>query len=238
MEQVRIAAISDIHGNLLALEAVLDDIAVQDADRMVVLGDLAAVGPQPAEVLARVRSLGVLIQGNTDRLFSSISDDYQPTSENEGRLVDVLRWGKAQLTVKDIAFLDGLPFDYQEGGILFVHGSPRRINEPMLPDTPDDELSDMVADVSARLVVCGHTHRPMVRRVGSLTVVNVGSVGAPGDGDPRAGYGLLTWNGARWRATIRRVSYDVEAVIEQARRRGMPHAERLARTLRSGAFHW
>jgi len=235
---MRIAAFSDIHGNLAALEAVLADIERHDIDQLVCLGDLVALGPHPGQVIERLRSLGcAVVQGNTDAWYREpLPAGWRPTNELEVMVFDHYRWLKEQLTSEQHAYLLSLPFQLPIGPLLCVHGSPRSSREGMSLDTPDDELATMVADVPAgiEVVLCGHTHRPMRREVGRLTIVGVGSVGMPADGDPRPCYALLERTPAGWQIEWPRLTYDIEAAIAAARATDFPHLETIAEAWRTG----
>jgi predicted phosphodiesterase len=239
---MRIALLADLHGNLAALEAVLADIAATGgADTTLAMGDIAMLGPQPAEVIARLQGAGcTVIQGNTDAWFRmSIADDYTPRDDREAIAIMHYRWAKPSLSAADIAFLLDLPFSWQGelgGGerLLAVHGSPRRIDEPIMPETSGAELDAMLAGVTASVVAFGHTHRSMIRRHKGITLVNPGTVGnpIPPDLDTRAAYGLASWENGRLDVALRRVAYDPEPTLAAARERGMPGADAYAAKFR------
>ncbi|WP_375399620.1 GNAT family N-acetyltransferase [uncultured Amnibacterium sp.] len=210
----RVAVLSDVHGVLPALEAVLAEPDVRSADRIVVTGDLAA-GPQPSEVLDALTALGervVLVRGNADRELVQVArggttDVPDPISE----------WAAAQLGPRHVALLAGLPHPVTLdivgfGPVLFCHGSPRADDEVVLVDTRPAQWADVLADVpeQVRTVVGGHTHMPFVRLVDRRLVVVSGSVGMP-YGRSGAHWALLA-DGA---VTLRRTAFDLDAAIEQ-----------------------
>jgi putative phosphoesterase len=237
---MRIAVISDIHGNLIALEAVLADIATKGTDQIVCLGDIASMGPQPRETIEKLRSLEncLVIQGNTDAWCDvKMFDNYVPRTERERRMMEIFRWGMERLSQEEVEYLLRLRprHEITLGGrdsILFVHGSPRKNNEAMLPTTPEDALKEMLDGVEARIIACGHAHWPMIRPCGEKIVFNVGSVGWPMDGDPRAAYGLITWSRGNLSTELCRVGYDVEKVAAKAISRDMPWANSYAASIR------
>jgi len=265
---MRIAAFSDIHGNLAALEAVLADIEGHNVDHLVCLGDVVALGPHPGRVIERLRGLGCpVVQGNTDTWYQeplparnrtrmtrigrilmglikrmtirenpSPPSDPCPTNERQAMILDCYLWLKEQLTPEQHAYLLSLPPQQRIGPVLGVHGSPRDCREGMPPDTPEEELAAMVADVPAgiEVVLGGHVHHPLHRQVGGLTIVGVGSVGLPADGDPRPCYALLERAAGGWRVQWSRPAYDVEAAIAAARVTGFPRLEAIAVAWRSG----
>jgi putative phosphoesterase len=243
---MRIAAISDIHGNVAALEAVLDDIQRYGVDYLVCLGDLVALGPHPSRVIERIDRLGCpVVQGNTDSWFKDpLPEDWKPGSTRQILIYNCYTWLKEQLTPEEHGYLLDLPFQHHMGPALCVHGSPRDASESILPDTPEEELAAMVADVppGIEVVLCGHTHHPTLRRVegvpdtprGGLTVVNCGSVAMSTDGDARPCYALLQHNADGWQVLWRRPEYDVKAAIAEARQAGLPHVEAITEAWRSG----
>ncbi len=235
---MRIAAFSDIHGNLSALEVVLADIGQHAVDHLVCLGDLVALGPFAGQVVERLSALGCpVVLGNTDAWYKEpLPAGWRPADERQAMVYDCHLWLKEQLSPEQHTYLLSLPFQQRIGPLLCVHGSPRDFREGMLPDTPEEELAAMVADVPAgiEVVLCGHTHHPMRRQVGKLTVVGVGSVGLPADGDPRPCYALLEDIPNGWQVEWPRPTYDVEAAVAAAQATGFPHLDTIAEAWRSG----
>jgi putative phosphoesterase len=179
-----LALISDIHGNGVALEAVLTDLARRDVEQIVCLGDLAAGGPQPREVIVRVRELGCrTVRGNADRW---LLDGLPPgRSAETRRLGEVVAWARARLAQEDLDFLAALPqtlsIGSADGPSLFCfHGSPRADLDALLATTPDAELDDLMAEApQATVNAAGHTHLQLLRRHRDRLLVNPGSVGLP-----------------------------------------------------------
>jgi len=245
----RLAVISDIHGNLPALEAVLADVEVQGApDVTWVLGDLAAFCPWPAETLARLRALpnAAFLQGNTDRylitgrrpaaLVRSPDDWARMPATLAGRDAN-FRWAVERLSYADYEFLRDLPPRLEMdvpgyGRVVAVHATPNDDETNILPDTPDEEVHPHLSGLDARLLLYGHTHRPVDRTVGSIRLVNAGSVGLPLDGDPRPAYALLDFERDRCAVTIRRVTYDWEVVSAELERMEHPGQAWVGRILR------
>ncbi len=237
---MRIAVISDLHGSLVALDAVLADIEQKGgADHIVCAGDLVFFGPRPREVIERLWEREIpSVRGNTDEFFGP-HPRLEGSPQAQMRISMIVAWGRARLERKHLDYLLGLPFDWRMEpkpgqGVLVVHASPRSNTEVLQLETPADILRDVLKGITARLVVHGHTHFQYMRRVAGHVLVNAGSVGAPGDGNVRAGYALLTWDGESWSAELRRVPYDVEAVIADAAAVGLPDVEGKARRLREG----
>jgi predicted phosphodiesterase len=237
---IRLAALSDVHGNLLALEAVLADIEAQGTpDTYVVLGDLAAFCPWPGETLARLRALPevLFLQGNTDRYLVTGRRPQAPPAHSPDDWVAVpamlaerdanFRWTVERLSYDDYVFLRDLPtrLDLEVPGygrLVAVHANALDDETSLPPDTPDERLRDYFFDLDARLTLYGHTHRPMDRVVDGggdcCRIVNDGSVGLPLDGDPRPAYALLDFEGGECVVTIHRVDYDRQAVITELER--------------------
>lgn len=232
---MRIAILSDIHGNLVALEAVLADIDRQGPfDRLVVAGDLCMAGPHPAEVIARLRSIPCrVIKGNTDAWL--VKPPTVPSGND--RLREIVSWTRERLSRDDLDYLAALPFQVEISparghDLLVVHANPHDLETPIRPDTSLGELTRLTENVGAEVLAFGHVHIPFVRRVGGLTLVCVGSVGSPLDGDPRAAYAIPNWDGNRWAIEHRRAEYDVEATARDMRHVKMPSAKHWAERLR------
>ena len=233
---MRIAVLSDIHGNLLALEAVLADLeAVGGADTVVIAGDLCLDGPRPRETLQRLRALGFpIVQGNTDRDLA-----LDPADTAASAQAALLAWTRRALGDEGLAFLRQLPFAHRVAGpdtdqaILVVHANPVNQDEQLQPYAPEARLAPFLEGVApdVAVVAFGHLHLPFTREMGRLSLANIASVGLPKDGDRRAGYGLITWADGRWAIEQRRVEYPVEEVVAQLREAAPPDADELIKTL-------
>jgi len=233
----RIGLISDVHGNLPALEAVLAELEREHVDGLVCLGDVA-VGPQPRESLARVRSLECpVVMGNWDAWF------LEPTPEPiDPRLIEISGFWADQLDDDDRAtlrtFVPTLELELGDGEpALCFHGSPRSNMELIYATTPDDELEGVLGERRA-VMAGGHTHVQLIRRLPGTLLVNPGSVGLPFSSwlprevriAPWAEYGILEREGETLRVDLRRTSYDVDELLCLSRESGMPHAEWWAST--------
>lgn len=245
----RLAILSDTHGNLPALEAVLADIARQGPpDFYWVLGDLVAFFPWPGETLARLRALPNVsfLQGNTDRYLVTGRRPLAPVRSPEDwarmpgflEMRDALfRWTVERLTWEEYLFLRDLPTRLEMdppgyGRVVGVHAVPGDDEVNVFPDTPDEEVIPYLSGLGARLMVYGHTHRPLDREVRGVRLINGGSVGLPLDGDPRAAYALLDFSGPECTVSLRRVAYNVEDVITELERVKHPARLWLASLLR------
>jgi putative phosphoesterase len=234
---MRIALIADIHGNLAALEAVLAEIARAGVDEVVCLGDVAATGPQPREVLSRVRELGCpVVMGNADAELFEPGPPPEPGTD-QAQFAEIDRWAAAQLGAEEVSFVRSfqptisIPLE-QGGELLCVHGSPRSFNDVITATTPEAELSPMLGDRPPAIVAGGHTHFPMLRRYGETLLINPGSVGLAyaQQGDGRfivpavAEYATLTVANSRREVSFHQVAYDQGATVRVMHARAMPHA--------------
>lgn len=213
---MKLAIIADIHANLPALEAVAAHIEAWQPDHVLVAGDTVNRGPRPAECLQFVQHK----QHTADwRVTIGNHEEYviaqdRPDCPREGPHFEMHRltyWTYAQLNY-DVRDLEALPFQHSltapDGGeIRVTHASMRGTRHGLYPDMPNDEIAARMQPYPALLAV-GHTHLPFVRTVDGITVINVGSVGLPFDGDRRACYGQLTWHRGLWYAEVARIPYD------------------------------
>lgn len=226
---MRLAIFSDIHGNLPALEAVLDDINRRHPDATYCLGDLVGYGPFPNEVIARVRSNQIpTIMGNYDDGVGYDRDEcgcaYREPEER--RLGDQsFTWTKARVSEENKVFLRQLQADIRthiDGKrVLLVHGSPRKLNEYLFEDRPVSSFQRLAASSNADVIVFGHTHKPYTKLVDGVWFVNVGSVGKPKDGNWHACYAMLDV-AAAVPAEFVRVPYDRERVTAAIRSSDLP----------------
>jgi diadenosine tetraphosphatase ApaH/serine/threonine PP2A family protein phosphatase len=202
-------------------------------------GDLAFAGWQPAEVVDRVRELGWPgVVGNVDEMLwrrEALAEWEARAPKLGSRLRPVFEEQAAAtrglLGEERIAWMGALPGELEEGGLALVHAAPGDLWRAPMPDDRDADLLKTYAELDARLVVYGHIHRPFVRDLGSMTVANSGSVGAPWDGDPRASYLLIDGD-----PEVIRVEYDVEREVAGLLASGYPGAEGIADSRRRGAY--
>jgi putative phosphoesterase len=231
---MRVGFISDIHGNLFALEAVLADLEQQNVDRVVCLGDIC-FGPLAHECLERVRELDCpIVLGNWD---SWSIEGFPPADDPVGiMLYEIGRWWAKLLTYEDHefvrTFVPTLDVPLEDGNrILCFHGSPHSFSDWIFATTPDSEVEAMFKGFEAPVLVGGHTHLQMLRRYGPSMIVNPGSVGQPfSQWWPReirvghwAEYGIVDTADGRVLVDLRRIPYDVEALLSLLRQSDMPH---------------
>lgn len=224
---MRVAALYDIHGNLPALEAVLEDVRLAEVDRVVVGGDVMP-GPMPKDVLRRLLRLDApvqFIQGNGE--VAVLAERAGRPSGVPERFRDVVQWGGRQLDPEDEALIATWPKTLSLsiddlGRVLFCHATPRSDTEVFTRLTPEDRLRPVFDPIDARIVVCGHSHMQFDRMVGRVRVVNAGSVGMPFC-EPGA-YWLLLDSEVRLRRTV----YDLDEAAARIRATAYPHAEEFA----------
>ncbi|GAB2540137.1 metallophosphoesterase family protein [Gracilibacillus alcaliphilus] len=218
---MRIAFLSDIHGNAIALEAVLQDIERKKVDRIIVLGDLAYRGPEPAKCIQWIRSLQTdVIKGNADQWIvrgvrsGEVPDQALATMQTEQA------WARDQLSEEEISYLDNLPTELslsvENIKIHAFHATPNSLFDVITPDGSDhDLLESLTLNEEADLYLYGHIHRSYQRTIAGKTIVNLGSVGLPFDGIPKASYVLLDIENNQLNVQQIRVSYPIETVCKQ-----------------------
>jgi predicted phosphodiesterase len=237
---LKTAIISDIHGNLTALECVLS--AIENADQIICLGDVASVGPQPHDTVTLLGSKGwPVVMGNTDEaLASSTLEDYKQlhvSKEERGRMTTLDRWTAAELDDIDRRFLAGFKptIELKDGhsSMLCYHGSPRSNTEGILSTTPDRKLTRILAGRAATIYAGGHTHTQMVRKFGTSIVINPGSIGLPFFRDRLgrfrnptwAEYAMVTTSSSDLKVDLRRKKYSLRSLEKVVRRSGLPNPD-------------
>ncbi|PJF41348.1 MAG: metallophosphoesterase [Chloroflexi bacterium] len=249
---MRLAVLSDIHGNLTAFEAVLADLeSVGSVDKIWVLGDLAALGPRPVECIRKVKAMqeaaekgtfGV-ISGNTDRYLVTGERMPTPPAKDEEAFAKLatawsirdrqFNWGMAQLGFEDYEYLKKLRHELsvkvaRYGPVIGYHAVPGDDEAMLLPDTPEEQALDYLLDREGVLAIGGHIHRQMNRDLGAWRVVNVGSVGMSFDMPGKAQWGLFTFLEDSLMVDLRAVPYDVDAVIADLHAVGFPDPDAAA----------
>jgi putative phosphoesterase len=219
-----LALLYDVHGNLLALEAVLADAEAAGADRFLLGGDYAVAGGWPRETVERLKQLDARwIRGNADRWLVDAPDAPEP-------MVPVIERAREALGDELVAELAALPPTTTEGNVLYCHGSPGSDMKSFLPE-PSEADAELLLGTEAERVVFGHTHLAFARPgPGGIELVNPGSVGLPWDGDHRSGYALVQDDG---RVEQRRVAYDWRKAAAAVRERA---GELPARRLEEARF--
>jgi predicted phosphodiesterase len=231
----RLAVISDIHGNAFALETVLASIERDGVDQIVYLGDIAEGGPRPAEAIERLAALGCpAVLGNTDDYFiKPLPEKFQKDPEWR----DVVTWGSEQLNESHRSFLRSLPLtveiDLDGETVTCYHASPNSYSDLIFPDTPESDLEHWFAGVDSPLLIGGHTHQQMLRRWNGRLLMNPGSAGRSfhhlpiGSGGirPWCEYAVITRENGETRVEFRHIPLDLDAMIADAQKSGLPHVE-------------
>jgi len=236
---VRIAIVSDIHGNRTAFEAVLADLRQTSPDLILHGGDLADAGSSPVEIVDRIRDLGWQgVLGNTDEMLvrpESLTEFASQTPQMKPLLPVIEEMASATrqaLGEERLAWLRELPRVQMHGSVALIHASPDSPWRCPMPEASDAELEAVYRPLGRSIAVHGHIHRSYIRSVFGMVVANSGSIGLSYDGDRRAAYFLLD----EGQPTIRRVEYDVENEVKALAGCGIPHADWIARILASGRY--
>jgi predicted phosphodiesterase len=242
----RVAALSDVHGNAAALEAVLADISRETPDRIVIAGDLVLNGPDPAGVVDMLRGRaadGTLIAaGNTDVAVADFDFAAAFPWMTDGvpdAIVDAAEWAHDALGEERVEWLRGLPAERRlrtddDTLVLVCHASPGSQTAGLDRDLDPSVTIERVAGTDARVIICGHTHLPEVRDLGWKVIVNDGSAGYVFDGDPTASWVLIDIEDGEVRAEIRRTTFDTLAVANAISARGLAGDVYRAATVRTG----
>jgi putative phosphoesterase len=236
---MRIAIVSDVHGNLTALEAVVADLRRRAPDLVLHGGDLATSGARPGEVVDRIRELGWPgVCGNTDEMLwapEPLADlaRRHPQQHAMWRVLEEIATRTCDgLGEERIRWLQALPREHRRDPVALVHASPGDLWVAPSPEASDAELDAAYRALAAPVAVYGHIHRPFVRDLGSRIVANTGSVSLSYDGDPRASYLLVD----DLDVSVERVEYDVEREAAATLCSALPRAEWLCAMLRAGRY--
>ncbi|MDS0525317.1 metallophosphatase family protein [Clostridium sp. SHJSY1] len=231
---MKLAIISDVHGNLYALRKVLEDIDDQNVDLTVCLGDLVGYGPHPNEVVSMIKRRNIpCIKGNYDA--SVVDGDFTYIRETNINSFS-LPWAVNEVRAANKYYLDNLPtsmtFDFNKKKIKLVHGSPNAVNEYLLED--DENTAKVMESLEEDVLICAHTHIPSVKSFGSKLFINDGSVGKPKIGTPESTYCILDIdNSGSVKPIIRHVSYELNGLIKEMKMLNFPDA--LIRSFEEGA---
>jgi predicted phosphodiesterase len=254
---MQIAVFSDVHGNYVALDAVLKDIKQQDPDLVLFAGDLCLFGSQPAACVQRVRAEEIgCIYGNTDLAISNeplLSDDIEAEKKERSQDTDTAEdWTWARLPALDRAWFRTLPFHIRisptvnpHDDLFVVHANPQDVEQPIFPSParqkdlygevkqPDDALEPLLGETMFGVLCFGHLHVPGVRLWNEKMLVNISSVSLPLDGDVRAKYGLLNWDDG-WSVEHRYVEYDINQELDNLAREKPPQWQKRSQQLQHG----
>ncbi len=236
---MKLAIVSDIHGNRRAFDAVLVDLLQTAPDIVVHGGDLAAGGAHPAEIIDQVRSLGWPgVCGNTDEMLwaperlTEFAEEEPKAAPILSRVAETIPPTRAMIGEERLRWLESLPALYSQEGFSLVHASPKDLWRAPMFNAGDEELQRTYGPLATRTVVYGHIHCPFIRHLPGMTVANSGSVSQSYDGDRRASYLVIDGESI----AIRRVEYDVESEAKELLRSNLPQAGWLSRILLAGKY--
>lgn len=238
--------LSDVHGNVLALEAVRKALKKEKPDVVLIAGDLVMNGPEPAATIEAIREMegtgAIVVQGNTDVAVADA--DYAaafPWMLESGvpdTLLAAAEWAHDALEDEHLAWLRRLPAERRirigDDLVLLTHASPGSQTQGFDRDLDPAIVVERMSRTDARVICCGHTHVPEIREFGWKVIVNDGAAGYVFDGDPTASWALVTFDGVEVTAEIRRTEYDVLATANAISARGLPGDVYRAATVRTG----
>lgn len=238
---MKVAVISDIHGNMQALATVLFDVENEKCEKIFCLGDLAMAGPEPARAIDKIKNLYEngkleLIQGNTDEMIADFNTWGEQVKSKFPIMGNALENDVKIIPDNLKEFLGNLPKQkelmIEDVKILLVHGSPRKNDENITPDLPSEQVEEMVAYTDADLIFCGHTHIPCGYQTRTKqTIVNVGSVGRPFTPNPQSCYVVAKFSKDAFEIKHKLLDYDVQKAAEILSKRSIEGADKLAQIL-------
>jgi putative phosphoesterase len=238
---MKVAIISDMHGNCFALDAVLADLEQHPADTIVCLGDAVQGGAQPAETVARLRELGCpVVMGNADAWLLTGEETGREETATQ-KMLEIREWSLSQLSTEDRAFIGSfqptVELPLGEYKLLCFHGSPASFDDLIFPETPEEEFQRYLGEHQPAIMTGGHTHLQFVRRLANTFFFNPGSVGLAYNrhqseegfkADPWAEYAILSSESSRLSLEFRRVPLDVDALVSIILSSGRPYADAMA----------
>lgn len=236
---MKIAFISDIHGNAIALDAVLNDIKNQGIDKIYVLGDLCYRGPEPKRSLDLIRSLNTeVIKGNADEWVVRGVLEGEVPQKALGMMNDERQWTVSKLEQTDIDYLKNLPTQISctHNGIEIFgfHATPESLFDVVLPHEDDAALETrLMKSTNAQVYIYAHIHKPFIRYINGKVIMNIGSVGLPFDGLTKASYGIVEVEDNNYRTSIKRVSYDNEKVVALYQKGQYPNVDKMIEVIRT-----
>lgn len=230
---MKVAVLSDIHGNAVALNYAIEDLKSLGISKIIILGDLVMKGPMPSESLEILRNsdleIVAWVKGNTDLWLEEITDSFIPSTKREKELYTYYKYSKGNLEEHQLLFIKELPLECSItlNGIkvLCVHGTPQSIVEAIDGSVSEEEMKRAVKGVNEQVVLSGHSHTSFIGEVDNKKIFNVGSVGNSLDGDNRISYGILDFTDNEVKLVNRRISYPLNEIIDMAVNNNFPYLE-------------
>lgn len=231
---MKTALISDVHGNLQALEAVLENLEREKVDQIICLGDIALKGPQPHEVVELLRGLNsTYIMGNTDALILNVTPAQVSRLSGEARIIGELSlWAGERLTAEDKEFMKSFKSRVEvtvgrNQQMLCFHGSPESAETRIQPDRSDDDLASLFSGYSAQILAGGHTHLQFLRPFRDSVFINPGSIGFSRGNPPerKAEYAVLDFFEDGYYVKFKKIACDWDTTLEIAKEVGLPHLD-------------
>lgn len=238
--KTKIAVLSDIHGNAVALESTLTDLAGQGIRHALVLGDLFLKGPEPDRILELLGNIHILawVKGNTDESLAETPRGYVAQNDFETQVMLYHHYCWELLPPRVIGLIGGLDekatFILGTKNLCCVHASTTSLRKGLSSDTPMEELESELKSVGEDIILCGHTHKPFEWWKGDRGIINCGSIGMPSDGNPESCYVVLELDPDGIKFTHRRVAYPIEELLKVALEKGFPNAEQYCAALAAG----
>ena len=217
---MRFAVLSDIHGNLPALEAVIGDLAEHGFERLILAGDYIG-GPHPVESINLLLTYDpIMISGNSDSNLLRLRNGKAPLEWYESLQFSLLRWANQNIDDRTLEILQSLPEQLSislsgSDAIRVVHGSPRNQAESIFPESDPETLEIAFSNIKEQVLICGHTHVPWLKEQNGRLALNPGAVCGPLNGQACAQYAILDRGKECWHVEHRSVSYDI-ALIRKA----------------------
>lgn len=235
---MRIAFLSDIHGNAVALDAVLEDINRRKADKIIVLGDLSYRGPEPKRALDIVKSLHTdVIKGNADEWVVRGIKEGEVAQSAFSMMNKERDWIYKKMDEESIRYLNELPteirIDVENVKIHAFHATPTSLFDIVQPFESDKALLEKMMAGGADLFVYAHIHRPFIRYIEGKCLINIGSVGLPFDGLAKSSYAMVDIKSGSFQTSIVRVNYDLETVIKQYEESDYPNAKQMINVIKN-----
>lgn len=237
---MKLAFISDIHGNATALDAVLDDIKNKHIDKIIVLGDLCYRGLEPQRSLDLIRALDTyVIKGNADEWVVRGVKKGEVPEAARSTMNEERAWTVSQLKAEGLEYLKNLQeelyLEFGEVSVHVFHATPNSLFDVMQPDESDGTIRERLFKKDANIYVYAHIHKPFIRYINGKCLINTGSVGLPFDGFNEASYVIINVDGDNFEPSIIRVDYDVKKVIDRFKESNYPNKKLLIKVLKESS---